>query len=226
MGHLLRSPVPERWKNIMSLRPSLETARLLLRPFLLTDAQDVQRLAGDKAVAEPTSAIPHPYEDGMAEAWISTHQSAFDSGKMTSFAIILKASNTLIGAISLLNISDDGHRAELGYWIGRKFWEQGYGTEAARAVMEYGFSELYLNRIHGRCLKRNRGSGRVLEKAGMRYEGCQRGHENKEQKFEDIMLYGILKSEWTNSPSTSQSIGTSFTMRMLLRRLRLRCTPR
>src|ERR1035437_6714453 len=112
MGYPLHMPVPECRKNAMIERPSLETKRLLLRPFAFTDAKDVQRLAGDKAVAEPTSAIPYPYEDGMAEAWISTHQNAFESGKLINFAIVLKVSDTLIGAISLLNISDDRHRAE------------------------------------------------------------------------------------------------------------------
>ena len=58
--------------------PTLETERLVLRPFGLHDAADVQRLAGDRAIADTTLNIPHPYEDGMAEEWIFKHQDAFD----------------------------------------------------------------------------------------------------------------------------------------------------
>jgi hypothetical protein len=58
--------------------PALETELLLLRPFELADAREVQRLAGDRAIADTTTSVPHPYEDGMAEEWISRHQGAVD----------------------------------------------------------------------------------------------------------------------------------------------------
>ena len=89
-------------------------------------------------------------------------------------------------------------RLELGYWIGYPYWNQGYCTEAAQVVLVYGFSILGLNRIHGRCLKRNPASGRVMEKIGMVQEGCLRAHDKKWEQFEDLVLYGILKSEWHN----------------------------
>lgn len=182
----------------MSTLPVLETERLILRPFSLEDANAVQRLVGDKDVAEPTSGVPHPYEDGMAEQWIATHEAAFVSLKGITLALMLKATHSLIGAMSLLNISIQHRHAELGYWIGKPYWNQGLGTEAAQAMIHYGFRALNLNRIQGRCLRRNIASGRVMEKAGMKYEGCWREQEFKAGKFEDVVFYGALAFEWSS----------------------------
>jgi hypothetical protein len=78
--------------------PRLSTERLLLRPFSLSDASVVQRLAGDRSIADTTLNIPHPYEDGAAEAWISTHQEVFDQGKGLTLAITTKADGALTGS--------------------------------------------------------------------------------------------------------------------------------
>ena len=122
----------------MPTQPTLETARLALRPFRTADADEVQRLAGDRAVADTTLNVPHPYEDGMAERWISNHRDWFERGQQAVFAITLRSDGTLIGAIGLL-INGEDQRAELGYWIGKPYWNQGYCTEAARAVLGFGF---------------------------------------------------------------------------------------
>ena len=175
--------------------PTIETKRLLLRTFELSDAKDVQRLAGDRSIADTTLNIPHPYENGMAEKWISTHQSKFDAGELSNFAIVLKTSGELIGAMGLI-IVPRFERAELGYWIGRPYWKNGYCTEAGRAVLQYGFSVLKLNRIHATHLTRNPASGRVMQKLAMVHEGHLRQHSKKWDKFEDLELYGILRKQW------------------------------
>jgi len=177
----------------MIKRPTLETDRLLLRPFTLADASVVQRLAGDRAIASTTLLIPHPYKDGMAEKWIRSHRKAFEKGKI-SWAITLRSDNTLIGAIGL-NVNRDHLRAEVGYWIGKPYWNRGYCTEAARAVVRYGFDVLGLNRIEAHHFARNPASGRVLQKLGMKPEGCLRQSVKKWDRFEDVQLYAVLKSD-------------------------------
>lgn len=176
-------------------RPTLETERLILRPFAVADAANVQRLAGDPAVFATSLGIPHPYEDGVAEEWIATHQEAFQSGKNVTFAVVLRSDNALIGAISL-RVNEAHERAELGYWVGKPWWNRGYCTEAARAVLRYGFEGLGLNRICGHHFKRNPASGRVLQKIGMSYEGCLPRHVKKGEGFEDLECYGILRSDF------------------------------
>jgi RimJ/RimL family protein N-acetyltransferase len=179
-------------------RLTLLTDRLLLRPFTLADAPDVQRLAGDRDIASTTLNVPHPYEDGMAEQWIGTHQERFDRGELVNFAITMRQDGTLIGAIGLV-IDQKHEHAELGYWIGKPYWGNGYCTEAAEVVLHYGFTVLGLNRIYARYMTRNPASGRVMEKAGMRYEGCLRQHVKKWEVFEDLNVYAILKSEYEHA---------------------------
>jgi ribosomal-protein-alanine N-acetyltransferase len=179
----------------MAAQPELITERLLLRPFVLADAPVVQRLAGEKAIAEMTVAIPHPYEDGMAEAWIGTHRQAFDEDKEAVFAITLRENGFLVGCIGL-TINREHVRAELGYWIGKPYWGNGYCTEAARAMVRFGFGELGLNRIHAIHFRRNPASGRVMAKIGMTCEGCQRQYIKKWGTLEDLVMYAILRSEF------------------------------
>lgn len=179
----------------MKKQPTLKTARLLLRPFILDDAPEVQRLAGDREIASTTLNIPHPYEDGLAEKWISSHKKAFEEAKLANFAIVHQLEKYLIGAISL-NINSQHESAEMGYWIGRPYWGNDYGTEAARAMLRYGFKDLKLNRIYARYMTRNPASGRVMEKIGMEYEGCLRKHVKKWGIFEDLNVYGILRSQY------------------------------
>jgi RimJ/RimL family protein N-acetyltransferase len=182
------------------VQPTLETERLLLRPFMAHDAADVQRLAGHRAIADTTLNIPHPYKDGVAEDWIATHASSFASGTFANFAITRRYGGDLIGAIGLA-IERRFDRAELGYWVGVPYWGRGYCTEAARAVVAYGFSTLDLNRIHATHLARNPASGRVMQKLGMTHEGIARGHVLKWGIYEDLVLYGLLKETWLSRRS-------------------------
>jgi len=177
-------------------QPTIETERLKLRPWTLNDAPEVQRLAGDKDIASTTENIPHPYEDGMAEQWIQTHQEKFERRELVNFAITHRQDRYIIGAIGLV-LYVEHKRAEIGYWVGKPYWNNGYCTESAHAILKYGFDVLGLNRILGRHLTRNPASGKVMQKIGMNYEGCMRQHIIKWDKFEDIDCYGILKSEYS-----------------------------
>jgi RimJ/RimL family protein N-acetyltransferase len=176
-------------------RPSVETERLVLRPFELSDAPRVKLLAGDRDIAATTLNVPHPYEDGMAEKWIGSHQERFDKEEEVVFAITLKAGGELIGAIGLI-LKRDHEKAELGYWIGKPYWGRGYCTEAARAVLRYAFTDLRLNRVHAYQFRHNPASGRVMQKLGMRHEGRLRQHVKKWGQFVDNELYSILRSEF------------------------------
>ncbi len=180
--------------NTATHQPRLHTERLILRPFTLADADDVQHLASAWEVADTTLNIPHPYPDGAAAQWINTLQPNFEAGTGVTFAIVLREQNTLCGAISL-GINQKHVRAEMGYWLGVPFWNQGIVTEAACAVLRYGFDQIKLHRIHAFHFARNPASGRIMQKIGMRYEGTLRHHDRKGDHWEDLVSYGILADE-------------------------------
>lgn len=170
--------------------PEITTERLLLRPLLPADAKDVQRLAGDEAISRDALNIPHPFEDGMAEAWVS------GLGEDSAvFAVTLKSSGRFIGVAGLTAHKKD-LKAEIAYWVGREFWGGGFASEAARAVLDYGFTEMNLNRIFGNCLSRNAGSARVMQKIGMKKEGTLVQDALHRGVFEDVDCYGLIRRDY------------------------------
>ncbi|MCG7499183.1 GNAT family N-acetyltransferase [Vibrio sp. Of7-15] len=148
-------------------QPTIETERLRLRPFTLEDAKQVQTLAGHTLIAEMTANIPHPYEDGMAEAWIETHQTLWFARQAVVFAIERKEDSVLIGTISLTEMTQtDGN---LGYWLGVPYWGKGYCTEASQALVHFAFTTLNLPMLYARHLLHNPQSGAVMIKSGFQY---------------------------------------------------------
>ena len=174
--------------------PTLKTDRLILRPYRLSDAAELRRLIGEYEVARTLATVPHPYPYGEAERFIAGRRAAFGAGKSVELAVTL-AAGELIGGIGLrLNAQHGG--AELGYWIGRPFWRRGYATEAAGAMLDYGFAQLGLRRIAARHFGSNPASGRVMVKIGMKCEGTMRQALLKWGRVEDDVCYGILADEW------------------------------
>lgn len=154
----------------------------------------MRRLAGAREVAVNTLTIPHPYPQGAAEEWIAGQPDRFRSREAVVFAVCLRESDELVGAMGL-DLAPEHEKAELGYWIGVPYWGRGYATEAARAVLAYGFGTLGLERVVARHYARNPASGRVLRKLGMRKEGVLRRDIRKWGEFVDVVVYGILREE-------------------------------
>jgi ribosomal-protein-alanine N-acetyltransferase len=175
--------------------PTLRTARLVLDRFQEDDASELQRLAGAREIADTTLAIPHPYELDHARAWIGQQRREAVRGRAINFAIRLRPSAGLIGSVGLRDIDREHLQAELGFWIGREWWSQGYAREAAAATIAFGFDSLELNRICAHHMQRNPAAGRVLEAAGMRQEGLLRQRVRKWGTFEDVVLYAILRED-------------------------------
>jgi RimJ/RimL family protein N-acetyltransferase len=101
----------------------------------------------------------------------------------------------LMGAIGL-HVDMEHNRAELGYWLGHRYWRNGYTTEAAKAMLRYGFEELHLRRVFARHFGMNPASGRVMQKIGMTREGVMRQHFVKRGVPVDVVFYAILADEW------------------------------
>lgn len=182
----------------MLLSP-LQTERLLLRRLELTDAETIRLLAGDPQVAETTLTIPHPYPEGAAESFIGYSHEELETGQGYILGIERREDGAFLGVISLSGVHPVHRRAELGYWIGVPYWGKGYATEATEAILRLGFERVGLNSIYARFFTSNPGSGRVMQKAKMKYEGTLRQHLCKNGRFEDVAYYSILRSEWGQS---------------------------
>ena len=177
------------------LRPTLETERLILRPFQMSDAADVRRLGGDIRVAEQLSRMPHPYPEGQAEEWISSHEADYEAGTHLNFAITLKSTGEFMGSIGL-HPREDLLRAQVGYWVGVPYWGKGYVTEALKEMIRFGFDDFALQRIYAIHLVTNPASGRVMEKAGMKLEGLIRLGASTLNGLRDSMQRAIVKPDW------------------------------
>jgi len=173
------------------MQPTIKTERLELRAFTLADAQRVQVLCGHAHFAEMTENIPHPYEDGMAEQWIRSLKPAWENRETAAFAMYPNGQADLIGCCGL-RISTKHNRASLGYWVGMDYWGNGYCTEAASALVAFGFKELNLHRIEAQHLSKNPASGAVMRKIGMSHEATLVDYVQKGEKFENIELYSIF----------------------------------
>jgi ribosomal-protein-alanine N-acetyltransferase len=175
--------------------PTLETARLRLRPYSDADIAKLVSLIGAREIAANSMRIPFPYSEQDARDFLVR----IGNGSETRVAITLLTDGPLhgrlIGGVGL-RFEPVHHSAELGYWIGVPYWGNGFATEAARALLDYGFETLNLNRIFASYFRPNTASGRILKKLGMVHEGCQREHIRKWDEFVDLELYGMLRQEW------------------------------
>ena len=174
------------------LVPTIKTERLVLRAYELGDIAELVPLIGAREVAANLARVPYPYTEQDARNFINSIKATPDEAR---FAVALSNSGHLIGGIGL-RIDSAHSRAELGYWLGIPYWGQGYANEAARAVVHYGFETLGLHRIWASVFQGNEVSAKVLNKLGMRHEGCLRHHVLKWGRFIDLEMYGILRSEW------------------------------
>jgi RimJ/RimL family protein N-acetyltransferase len=111
-------------------------------------------------------------------------------------AIILKPDRQLIGNCGIRLESPGAHQGDIGYELSPNHWGRGYATEAAGAILQFGFTQLNLHRIWSWCMAENRGSARVLGKLGMRLEGRLRENEYFKDRWWDTLMFGMLKSDW------------------------------
>lgn len=153
--------------------PRFETERLVLRPFRSTDAGEFARLSGDWAVASMTSDIPYPFSPVQAQGWLRPVRGE------VRFAV--ERQGRLIGGAGYYRRPSG--TAELGFWLGRAWWGQGYATEATRAVVRYGLTNPRLPGYSSAHFIDNRASARVLHKLGFEPTGrahiacAARGHD-------------------------------------------------
>ena len=143
----------------------LETQRLVLRAPQLVDGKAIAALANDRRIAENTARIPHPYRASDAENWIVDVNADMEG----ETCLITLANGTVIGGCGF--DMREGPAAEIGYWLGTRYWGKGYATEAVRALIDHAFTNLEHQAMQSSVRVTNPGSRRVLEKCGFQWTG-------------------------------------------------------
>lgn len=176
-------------------QPTLRTARLLLRSVRHADVDDLYSHINDRDIMRNTLNIPWPYQRSYAQDWVAETISTDSPDKGYRFVICLPQDERLMGMISLHDLPLH-HRAETGYWIGRPYWNQGYMTEALKAVIDFAFHHTALRRVQAAHFTYNPQSGRVMAKAGMRCEGTLRQYLSKGDEQLDLVMWAITRLDW------------------------------
>lgn len=175
---------------------TLETERLLLRPFVWEDREAMYR--NWESDPEVTKYLTWQHYTSL-ETVGPVLQKWLDSYAKPDFyqwAIVLKALGEPIGTISVVSCDSRLSRPEIGYCIGKAWWRQGYTSEALRAVIDFLIGEVGANRVEARHDPRNPNSGAVMRKCGMTYEGTLRQADWNNQGVCDVCVYAVLAKDW------------------------------
>jgi RimJ/RimL family protein N-acetyltransferase len=140
-------------------------------------------------------SLPHPYPPGEAERYLASQQAEGEAGRAVTFVIEQQQDGRFAGVVEIRAIEREHLQAELSFWLKREHWGHGYMSEVIGTVVQYGFTDLELNRLYAYHMARNPACGRVLEKNGFRREGLLRERVRKWGVFEDVLLYAILRRE-------------------------------
>lgn len=170
------------------------TERLILRKFNIDDYSDMFTWASNPEVVKFLSYKPHESPEhtlALLKIWVK----GYESKEVYNWAI--EYNGIVIGSISVVESDNKCFNCHLGWQVDKPYWNMGIMTEAAKAVVNFLFEKVGYDRISSGCDSRNIGSGRVMEKIGMKHEGTLRRYcYQKDGTIGDKKLYAILKSEW------------------------------
>lgn len=174
----------------------IRTERLVLRDFVEDDRGAVHEYGSDPEVVRFMPWGPNSAEDTHAFIGRAIAAQCEQPRDKFEFAVTLACSGRLIGGCGIRISAPSERGADMGYCLRRDHWGQGFGTEASRAIIGFGFEQLGLHRIIATCDVENRASAYVLQKTGMRREGHFRGDSEIRGEWRDSYLYAILEGEW------------------------------
>jgi len=171
---------------------TIETERLILRKWRIDDAEDVFCYCSDETIV-PAPHINVNQTKNELEKWIKDYE------KMDTYewGIELKTIKKIIGVIFVVKKDDKNEVCRIAYTLSKIYWNNGYATEALYHVLRYLLNDVGYNRVEGGHFVDNPASGRVQEKAGMKYEGTKRQNSInwKTGKLTDSKIFGIIKDD-------------------------------
>ena len=177
---------------------TLETERLVLRKLSKKDAKQMfANWASDPKTTKYLTWPPYTSVEKV-ERFLTEKESTYDETGIYDWGIVLKGKEELIGTISVINSYPEIKALEMGYVIGRDYWKQGYMTEALKRVIDYLFTQTDTQRIEATHDSENKGSGYVMRKCGMQFEGELRQKSKNNRGIVDQSMYSILRRDWEN----------------------------
>jgi len=175
---------------------SIETDRLIIREFNEDDFKAIHTYGSKCEVTRYLPFGPNSEIDTKLFLKKVINYKLQNPRCDYEFAVVLKKNNKLIGGCGIHVINIGNKEGSIGYCYDNQFWGNGYASESANAIINFGFNKLNLHRIFGTCHPDNIGSAKVMEKVGMIKEGCLREHKFQKGKWRDSFIYSILDSEY------------------------------
>lgn len=179
----------------MNSLPIIKTERLLLRVPCAKDIPRIVHYANNEKIYSMTLNMPHPYHEKDAIYWINMANEGFEEKNHFIFAICKQSNDLFMGGIGL-RLNTQFNHAELGFWIGESFWNNGYMTEATGKILEFGFERIGLHKIYATHMVNNPASGKVMINNGMVKEGEWVDHFKKGDKYHTVIQYRLTKDEY------------------------------
>jgi ribosomal-protein-alanine N-acetyltransferase len=183
----------------------ISTDRLILREFRESDWPDVLVYQQDPRYLRFTPWTERTPEAGQDFVQMFLDQQRAQPRLKYQLALTLKSNHRLVGNCGIRLETADAYEGDIGYELSPQYWGFGYATEAARAIVNFGFTELKLHRIWSWCIAENVGSVRVLQKIGMQLEGRLRDKEYFKGRWWDTLVFSILEPEWQATTSIAGS---------------------
>ena len=170
---------------------TIKSKRFILRPIRRGDEGFLKKNINSKAIYRNTLRIPYPYTLKDAREWIARNLKEGKKKKPSSINFVIDINNEAAGGVGLDHIEE--YKAEIGYWLGEKYWGRGIMTEAVKLVTRFGFAKLKLKRIYAYVFPWNKASMKVLKKAGYRFEGVLKKDIKKSNRFLDAYLFAKIR---------------------------------
>ncbi|MDD5750378.1 MAG: GNAT family protein [Candidatus Pacebacteria bacterium] len=167
------------------------TGKFILRPFRKGDEVSLRNNINNEKIVRNLAVVPYPYTIKMAEEWIAKNLKEAKKKKPLMVNFVIDIDGEVAGAVGFSNIEQ--HKAELGYWLARKYWGSGIMTDAVKQAGKFGFEKLKLGRIYAKVYPWNKGSMRVLEKNGFKFEGVLRKNALKHGKLIDEHIFAKIR---------------------------------
>lgn len=165
---------------------------IALRPIELSDIEQIAQLCNDPDIAKTTARLPYPYTVNDAKTWLS-----YIENTEAEHVFAISYENEMIGVIGLVH-EPEHDRAEIGYWLGKEYWNKGIATAAVEMMLGYAFTVLKVNKIYAQVFAANSASAKVLTKNGFILEGCLKQHYNRMGTVHDIMCFGLVKANYNS----------------------------